>query len=317
MDYYKNSELLETLVAKYESKRGAPLKLGTHNGEFHSDDVLSTALVQHALETRNVLSIVVRTRDPKILDTCDLVYDVGNGLYDHHDIRKVLYPNGIQMASCGKLLKDLVTDNDVLEFLRSRMFYTVEAIDNGQDLPMYRESSMLGFVRQFNPTWESRSDKSKIDKAFFEVLGMVRKIYERVLSNASANISARRYVEENATFRYDGKVMLLPEYCTIRDYARMHDELLAVVYPSDDRFIVKCTSQVGRGFATKVAFPEDWRGAPRSMLPKISGIPGLEFCHPAGHLASFKTPKDAKLACDVLVRRKAELDMQTMQIDEE
>jgi len=45
---------------------------------------MSTAIVKEIFDVD-----VIRTRDKEILDTLDLVYDVGGGEYDHHDIEKV------------------------------------------------------------------------------------------------------------------------------------------------------------------------------------------------------------------------------------
>ena len=317
MDYYCNSELLDNLVAKYQDKSGVPILLGTHNGEFHSDDVLSTAMLQHALESRRVVSRVVRTRNPEFLAGCDIVYDVGCGIYDHHGDCKVYYPNGIMMASCGKLLKDLIADTEVLEYLRSRLFYAVEAIDNGQTLPVYMNSSMISFVKQFNPPWDHREDKQQLDKLFFEVVGMVRKIYERLLINAAASIEAKHYVEKNAIIKADGRIMILPKYCYVKDYIRTHNELLVIVYPSEDQVFVKCVSSLGRGFDTRVTFPEEWCGKSKDALAKISGINDIVFCHPAGHMAIFNSPESARKACEVLLKRKEEFDMQCMQIHQE
>lgn len=54
-------------------------KIGTHDGVFHCDEVLGSWLLTKTKRFRN--AVVIRTRDPKILEEADLVLDVG-GIYD-------------------------------------------------------------------------------------------------------------------------------------------------------------------------------------------------------------------------------------------
>jgi len=62
--------------------------IGTHSGSFHCDEALACSLLR--LLPRYSDAKIVRTRDPKVLDTCTLVVDVGgvfdrkNHRYDHH-----------------------------------------------------------------------------------------------------------------------------------------------------------------------------------------------------------------------------------------
>ncbi|OAA45694.1 MYG1 protein [Metarhizium rileyi] len=63
-------------------------KIGTHNGHFHADEALAVHMLR-MLPTYHD-SPLVRTRDPKLLETCHIVVDVGGeydpqrNRYDHH-----------------------------------------------------------------------------------------------------------------------------------------------------------------------------------------------------------------------------------------
>ena len=65
---------------------GKNIKIGTHDGTFHCDEVLGTYMLQLIYPD----SEVVRSRDQNVLNTCDIVIDVGGKydpskhLYDHH-----------------------------------------------------------------------------------------------------------------------------------------------------------------------------------------------------------------------------------------
>ena len=53
------------------------LTVVTHNGNFHADDVFSIAVLKHLYPSFNL----VRTRDKALMDSADIVIDVG-GQYD-------------------------------------------------------------------------------------------------------------------------------------------------------------------------------------------------------------------------------------------
>lgn len=53
--------------------------IGTHNGTFHCDEALACFLLKQLPDYKD--ATVVRSRDPAVLDTCDVVVDVG-GVYD-------------------------------------------------------------------------------------------------------------------------------------------------------------------------------------------------------------------------------------------
>ena len=54
--------------------------IGTHNGHFHADEALAVYLLRLIPQYRK--STIVRTRDPEVLKTCDVVCDVG-AVHDH------------------------------------------------------------------------------------------------------------------------------------------------------------------------------------------------------------------------------------------
>ncbi len=68
--------------------------IGTHSGSFHCDEVLACHMLRVLPEYRDAR--IVRSRDPKLLQDCDIVVDVGGEYdpskhrYDHHQ-RLVLH----------------------------------------------------------------------------------------------------------------------------------------------------------------------------------------------------------------------------------
>ncbi|MEK7128127.1 MAG: MYG1 family protein [Patescibacteria group bacterium] len=64
---------------KISSKKS--LKLVTHDGSFHSDDIFAAATLQIYLEKKGEAFEIIRTRDEEIIKNGDFVFDVG-GIYD-------------------------------------------------------------------------------------------------------------------------------------------------------------------------------------------------------------------------------------------
>lgn len=66
----------------------APKRVGTHNGSFHCDEALGCFMIR--LTNKFLNAEIVRSRDPKVLETLDAVLDVGGvydparDRYDHH-----------------------------------------------------------------------------------------------------------------------------------------------------------------------------------------------------------------------------------------
>ncbi|KAH6842572.1 metal-dependent protein hydrolase [Chaetomium sp. MPI-CAGE-AT-0009] len=88
--------MLRTLALKMTENAAKRLKtdngvitIATHNGHFHADEVLAVYMLRTHVPTYSGAKLV-RTRDPKLLDECHTVvdvggeYDAGRNRFDHH-----------------------------------------------------------------------------------------------------------------------------------------------------------------------------------------------------------------------------------------
>ncbi|CAD5223705.1 unnamed protein product [Bursaphelenchus okinawaensis] len=139
--------------------------IGTHNGKFHCDEVFGCWMLQQLPQFKD--HIILRTRDPEVLSTCDIVLDVGGVFdhkakrYDHHQrefcetmatlsctiedgkmvTRKTLQYNtklssaGLIYAFYGKevikaILNDEKVDDETVDFYYDRLYkHFVESVD--------------------------------------------------------------------------------------------------------------------------------------------------------------------------------------------
>ncbi|KAJ8925949.1 hypothetical protein NQ315_009802 [Exocentrus adspersus] len=198
-------------------------KIGTHNGVFHCDEALACFMLRQLPEYRDAQ--VIRTRDPSILEQCDVVVDVGGEYhpkthrYDHHQrgfehslstVRPDLASNKvIKLSSAGlvyahfglEVLSEILNQENqaaTSECLRSIYLFIYEgfveeldAIDNG--IPMYSEGKprykisthLSARVHRLNPEWNAENPEST-DELFCQAMDLVgTEFRERVLEAAN------------------------------------------------------------------------------------------------------------------------------------
>uniref|UniRef100_A0A182T8M8 Uncharacterized protein n=1 Tax=Anopheles maculatus TaxID=74869 RepID=A0A182T8M8_9DIPT len=169
------------------------VKIGTHDGIFHCDEVLACFMLQQLPQYANVQ--IIRTRDLAKLDECDIVVDVGAKFdrgqhrYDHHqgtfnETLRTLRPElnmkwDIRLSSAGlvytyfgeevikQILKDKLGMEPTAECLLAiykkvydGLISEIDAIDNGVPMfdggePRYNISTHLSArVGAFNSRWD-------------------------------------------------------------------------------------------------------------------------------------------------------------------
>ena len=76
-----NIKILNSLTNETK-KRSEILTIGTHNGIFHSDEVVACAIL--CLINSNMSIHILRSRDNAMLNLCNICVDIGGEKYDHH-----------------------------------------------------------------------------------------------------------------------------------------------------------------------------------------------------------------------------------------
>ncbi|KAL9187614.1 hypothetical protein ACHAXT_005992 [Thalassiosira profunda] len=86
--------------AKLSGLPASAKTIGTHSGTFQADEALGVWLLRQLSVYRR--SPVVRSRDPAVLGTCDIVIDVG-GVYDHATLKYDHHQRGYDERFAPKL----------------------------------------------------------------------------------------------------------------------------------------------------------------------------------------------------------------------
>lgn len=283
--------------------------VGTHNGIFHEDDVLAVALLS-ILYDDNL--IIKRSRTPEILDSCDILVDVGGGKYDHHITGTLKFrEDGTPYASAGLIWKDFgieilkkinytCTDYDeIIKSIDDSLIKPVDLKDNGKE-----SISPLSFIEAYLPVWND--SKPDYDTAFKEVMEITKSIIYRLITHEIAEQSANKNILSLLKEKDpNSNIILLPcQNIAWKDLIITHNLLIEsnnsdkvhnnvvdfVIFPyPDGGYAAQCVPKnTSNLFSKRIPFPEDWCGN-SECLPKISGINDAVFCHINGFFVKAKT----------------------------
>ncbi|MBI3634218.1 MAG: MYG1 family protein [Candidatus Yonathbacteria bacterium] len=268
-----------------------PKKIITHSGNFHADEVFACAILD-ILYKGGVL--IVRSRDPKVWKTADIMVDVG-GIYneslDHFDHHQEggsgTRGNGVPYASCGLVWKKLgvqiAGSSYGAQIIDERLVQPIDAGDNG--ISIYEKHGAVvpylihDAIAAFRPGWkESRTN----DDGFFEALDIAKKIIEREIILASEEEEGERLSEEAYARMEDKRLVILDGHYPWHTVLKTHPEPLFVVKPDRDnkgKWKVEAIRDDTHSFKNRKNLPSLWAGKKDAEFTLVSGVPDAIFCH--------------------------------------
>jgi uncharacterized UPF0160 family protein len=270
------------------------MKIFTHSGNFHPDEVLGTAALRLLFPDAEI----VRTRDIKTLeekDREDIVLDVGlkyvpeENRFDHHQEGGAgKRENGIPYASFGLIWKAygerIAGSKRAADAIEEKLVLAIDADDNGVDTfqkaskhfkPYLLEAALISFL----PTWKEK-DKS-IDDAFLNAMAMAQVILKREIVKAQSFIDGEGEVEKAFQKAEDKRIVILDNNYSWRDVIAKHPETLFVIMNDGKQttWAVSAVRKDGVTFQSRKLFPESWAGKTGSALAEVTGVPDANFCH--------------------------------------
>lgn len=263
--------------------------LVTHNGTFHADDLFATATLS-ILNNGNVK--IIRTRDPKIFEKGDYVYDVG-GVYDpeknrfdHHQKGGAgTRDNGIPYASFGLVWKtygeQICGSKEVADEIDKKIVCPIDANDNGVDLCNFTKDIkplfIQDFLYSFKPSWKEDQD---FNKSFMNVLFIAVNILKREILKTKDDMEAFSCVEDIYNKTQDKRIIILDKNYPWVECLITHSEPLLVVYPRVDKgWGVSTVPKILGSYERRLDLPESWAGKRDKELIEITGVPDSVFCH--------------------------------------
>ncbi|MEG0896536.1 MAG: MYG1 family protein [Ruthenibacterium sp.] len=259
----------------------------THSGKFHADDVFSTALLQIC---NPKLTVERGFHVPENFD--GIVYDIGDGPFDHHAKGSPCRESGTQYAAFGLLWRELGADLLGSAFEANRFdesFVAPLDLDDNTGCG----NQLANLIMAYNPAWDA--DVSA-DACFAEAVAVAKDLLAHKIASIRSVLRAADEVH-GALTKMKGGIVRLSRFAPWKQQL-IPSRAKFVVYPSQRGGY--CAQGVPAAFgspALRVPFPAFWAGLSEAELPAASGIDGLRFCHVGRFLITATTEEDALAAC--------------------
>lgn len=287
-----------------------PVKIVTHSGGFHADDVFAVATLK--LMLGDTPREIIRTRDADLIASGDYVVDVGmvhdpaTNRFDHHQKGGAgQRDNGVPYAAFGLVWEQfgeqLCGSSSVSKRVEVRLVQAIDAYDNGFRLFEITIQTATPFLVQdvvgmFEPL--PGEGKTK-DAAFAEAVEFAHQLLLRTIAIAQ-NEELIEVTVRDALARAEDKRLFVLEEGFIAD--RVTISLLGGADP-DARYFVRqhedgtwqlcAVSEPPLYDSNRVLLPEAWAGKSGDELAEVTGVPDAVFCHNKRFMAVAQTKEGA------------------------
>lgn len=277
----------------------------THSGTFHADEIFATLILSKILPEITIIRLQEMTEN--VSDNV-IVYDIGGGKFDHHQIGgNGQRPNSVKFASCGLIWKEfgkeLLKKYNVKEieyvwnYIDKNLIQFIDANDNGElpKLPTdYRNVHISHIIGLFNPKWDEDVDS---DEKFIQALKFSEIIFDEFLQDTISKVNAKDIVEVAIENSIKG-IMILDKYVPWKEFLLTSENKKAkdinfVVFPSKrGGYNVYAVPKELGSFENRKSLPLKWRGLRDEALQKVTGVKSARFCHNAGFICTAETKED-------------------------
>ncbi|MEL0649364.1 metal-dependent hydrolase [Pseudoalteromonas sp. S3178] len=268
----------------------------THSGNFHADDVFSIAVLKHVLPSFKL----VRTRDKALIESADIVVDVGGeynpdtGRFDHHQRGGAgERENGTPYSSFGLIWKKYglaLCDNNqaVADRVDSGLVSNIDAIDCGYVKGVVEGITLSQTLSMFNPTWE---EEGNFDECFNEAVDFAARLLTRFIASAHGSVNAKAIVAKAIENAEDARVIVLEKYTPWKKTVHiLSSDALFMVYPSHSgQWIIQTVPVEPGSFEDRKSLPKAWAGLSDEEFQAETGLDDAVFCHNGLFIAGTKS----------------------------
>ena len=268
------------------------IKVVTHNGIFHADELLACALLCIAYGRDNVG--IIRSRDSKVLEVATKnkdtwTIDVGNSYdpeilnFDHH-MRDFDVTNsfGNKLSSFGMVVEELLRRSFFSEVRQQLLDFSnkVDLMDNG--IEVAEDLLFLSVLNSYSDN-EVINFYSALETAISYLRSLINKWKEERIINLRLNDSLGNMTEDGIIYNTD--------YIPVDERANAIPEAKLVVYKNKAGTYNIQSVNVGetKDFSVRCPAPSKWLGLRDNELIRASGGLPLTFCHVGGFLTVTST----------------------------
>lgn len=302
------------------------IELVTHEGVFHADDVFATALLKLYYEANGDTTIVRRSSDvnryinnfnadviynTSIDGNSAIVYDIGRGIFDHHQPDAKRRDDGGKYCSFGLLwicvgsnvIQNIYSkfDIEIIDSVWTRVddhfVKPIDMHDNGEGL-----NPLSQLIGTFNPTWyENADDDLRMDK-FLEAVEFAKTLLINEIKLQLATVMANSIINKEIEQAYaeNRQYLVLDRFVPFNEAIHNNphgNNIMFVIHPSAFTKGEWAVGTVRKELGTqemRLPHAADLRGKPREELLKNNWT----FVHANGFIGSALTKEDAIKLCE-------------------
>lgn len=295
--------------------------LVTHDGKFHLDEVLATAVLLKIYPDAEI----VRTRNVDAIQMGDIIYDVGricdpsNNRFDHHhaSFDETFNPKyRIKLSSSGLIYKYYggrflhtygINEADIhfqrtFEEVYERYFLAADAIDNGYEI--FGEivpRSLSHIVTSFNLYDFSSCSVDTQNRRFLDAVRFVMTDLDNFMNTIVSEWMPSYKLLENMIKDLEGDILCVDRHCFVDSIPELEGKykknIKFVLNKSGNSVNILAVPKKKNHFESKVPLKKEWRGLVGKNLENVSNIKGCNFVHASGFVGSNKTLEGAFEMC--------------------
>ena len=291
----------------------------THSGTMHADEVFATAFLD--LYKGNIK--VFRTTEINPDEYPDkIIYDVGRGKFDHHQVDARVRENGIKYCSLGLIweeygkeyLKELNFDNidELYLEVEKDLIEQIDAIDNGEFPKIearYKVKTLSDVFKLFNPSFKSNENSND---QFIKAVEVAKILFQEEILSCNGKVIAKNLVL-NKVKETDKKYIILDEYMPYEDTIitnEIANNIVFVIFPSNrGGYALKTIPKTSEDKSARCEIPSEWAGKTFKELEEVTGIKDLLFCHIGRFIISSKTKEALILAAEKMINEDKQQDL--------
>lgn len=271
--------------------------LCTHDGSFHIDDVMGYVLLRVIYPDHQL----TRTRNEVLIQSADIVWDVGGGKYDHHFKNNKPYrDDGIPYSSAGLLWKDFGKDvisslidtsldqyiDQIWTVIDEEIIKVIDMNDNGC-LPdsVSNNLTLIRMVSDQNLSWDEEYGREwtaadELRKRFIDVANIMEIFLVSRIKRSAGSFKARKIVMAASERVLPCGIIELPFVMPWNEVIFENDlPVNFVIYPSGKRWRINCVPPEPTSFGQKIPLPEKFAGLTQEELVSVSPFHDLYFVH--------------------------------------
>lgn len=278
------------------------VKIVTHDGHFHIDDVFAVA----ALMLLYPDAEIIRTRDEEKIAEADMVVDVGakyspeEKFFDHHQPEGAgKRENGIPYAAFGLVWKEygetLSGSKEVAELIDNILVASIDATDNGFKLsvPMIEGVKEYGIEDYLDLYIYGVETEDEMNKRFKTALNFAQDVLKKEIETNNKKVHEWREVKKIYENSEDKKIIFLPKHLSWKQILIPTEAIYVVADRLDGKWQAMAVPKHPKSYELKKPFPSSWAGKTGENLAEISGVKDATFCHRNLFLAVAKTKEGA------------------------